>query len=370
MSKLYQVYHTRRITTMAGGANVLKHNLRSVFQDQTNKEVTIPDYLDKDYMSQNMIYGCKNSKDFFDEYNRIIQQANLKRKIQKNSSRVIETVVSFSEDFCKDWKINESDKKKIIDYFNDCINWEQERRGNVILSVTCHWDEKTPHAHILAVPLVRTKNKTTQEEEWKYSSSEYIGNRQVLRQTHSDFYNKVGKKYGLVRGEYGTRATHKELRDYKKWETEQREMLEERIATNFERAKELAFSKKKIEQEKEYFKELRKAVSKNPPEIPEPPVTLNKRKTSEWLCAVQKSVAHAFQAIQASYHMLRRKYNSLVDAYNKVQTENVSLKAENNKIRKIIDTTPLSDIEAYRAGLERNKVNEGQSKNDKTRRTL
>ncbi len=378
---MYHVIHNRRIMTIAGACLVLIHNLRLKFsfgsQEHAVEEVgNIPVYIDPESMKYNKMYGCLSTEEFCLEYQRLIEQAKLERKIQKNASRVIEMVISASHSFCADWKTNDASREKVLRYLEDAVKWERERHGNVQLSVTYHMDELTPHCHILSVPLVPYFDKTTNEPKMKFSASEFFGSKGDLIKMHTDFHENVGKKYGLERGQYGSRASHKELKDYKSWEREQRDMLMKRelaldkteTATNeqqqhnaavikalSERENELlkreykvGFDSKVLELRKKEFAKMAERTNQDIPRIPVPPITLNKVKINKWVNSVQEHVTKTFQAIKAAYESMGVMYNKAITEVQKLRTVNKQLQDENVKMKFIILNIPLAEIQAQR----------------------
>lgn len=375
---MYQVLHRRRISTMAGASLVLEHNLRSnIFQESVDIEtVEVPDYLDADSMKYNTYEGCLSREAFCLEYQKKVDDAKLARKIQRNASRIIETVISSSHSFCEDWKTNPDSYETMKKYLDDAIAWEKARHGDVVLSITTHWDETTVHAHMLSIPLVPYFDKTTHESRMKFSASEFFGNRKDLIEMHTDFHEQVGKKYGLERGQSGSRATHKELRDYKSWEQEQREQLEEkedalsererqndeREKSNDETAQALVEREQIVQKQaskvdrdaqvlKVKLKEFETVIAKSNqsiPVIPEPPISLSRNKLKVWVDSVQENVTKAFRGIKAAYESLVSKYNKAVAEIHQLRSANKQLYEENVQIRHELLNKPIAEIQAHR----------------------
>ena len=82
-----------------------------------------------------------------------------------------------------------------------------EKYGNEnIIGFDVHLDEGTPHIHIAVVPIVMKEDKKTGEKKPVLSYKGVMGNNkhegaEIMKQLHTDFYLKVGKEYGLERGE-------------------------------------------------------------------------------------------------------------------------------------------------------------------------
>ena len=59
------------------------------------------------------------------------------------------------------------------------------------MSAVVHYDETTPHMHILSVPLT---------QDGRLSAREIVGNRANLSRMQTEFFEQVGKSYKLERG--------------------------------------------------------------------------------------------------------------------------------------------------------------------------
>ena len=213
---MFQVIHARKIPTQVGLKNVLAHNAR---ENEDNQEFKNPDWK-PDGLHKN---GEPSDKALA---MRTAQLQGLKRKPQKNASKAIEFNISAGEGFT-DWK----------NYFQDAKKFLAEKYGaENIISTAVHTDETTPHMHCVFVPILRDKNGNR-----KYSSSDFLGGRNGLAQLQTEFYERVGKKYGLERGIEGSRATHSDVADFKRKKkalederkrlSDERERLSERSKT-------------------------------------------------------------------------------------------------------------------------------------------
>lgn len=94
-------------------------------------------------------------------------------------------------------------------YFRDCVAFHEKYYG-VVISARVHVDEATPHLQIVSIPIT---------EDDRLSAKEIIGNRSKMSQRQTDFYEEVGQKYGLERGELkepGQARKHENLASYKR----------------------------------------------------------------------------------------------------------------------------------------------------------
>ena len=104
---------------------------------------------------------------------------------RSNSVVALDTIYTASSEFFTDKSNTENDT-----FFRDCLRFHQQHFGHVISAVV-HYDETTPHLHVISVPLTR---------DGRLSARDVIGNRTQMRRTQTEFYEQVGKGYGLERG--------------------------------------------------------------------------------------------------------------------------------------------------------------------------
>jgi hypothetical protein len=102
-----------------------------------------------------------------------------------NSVVALDTIYTASREFFTGRGNAENDE-----FFQDCLQFHQQHFGHVISAVV-HYDESTPHMHVISVPLTR---------DGRLSARDVIGNRTHMRHLQSQFYEQVGRGYGLERG--------------------------------------------------------------------------------------------------------------------------------------------------------------------------
>ena len=91
-------------------------------------------------------------------------------------------------------------------FFSDCYQFFAERYGeeNFIAAVV-HTDETTPHMHLNLMPVTQDGRLCSKD----------LFDKPQLRQLQTDFYNVVGKRYGLQRGKEGSQAKHLSTAEFK-----------------------------------------------------------------------------------------------------------------------------------------------------------
>lgn len=132
-----------------------------------------------DALNVNLIQSNNWMQDIQDEINRA------GARTRSNSVVALDAIYTASGEFFKD-KSNEEKNQ----FFRDCLEFHQRKFGHVI-SAVIHYDETTPHMHILSVPLT---------QDGRLSAREIVGNRANLSRMQTEFFEQVGKGYGLERG--------------------------------------------------------------------------------------------------------------------------------------------------------------------------
>ena len=134
---------------------------------------------------------------FIDE--RIIQLSP-KRKIKDDAVLITSFILGSDKEFFD--RITAEQQKQ---FFADCTDFFSERYGEEnIISAVVHLDESTPHLHLNLMPV--TNGRLCAKE---------LFDRTALRDLQTDFYEAVGKKYGLERGKEGSTAKHLDTVAYK-----------------------------------------------------------------------------------------------------------------------------------------------------------
>ena len=91
-------------------------------------------------------------------------------------------------------------------FFSDCAKFFEERYGQEnVMSAVVHLDETTPHMHFNLIPITPDGRLCSKD----------LFDKPKLQQLQTDFYEAVGKKYGLQRGKEGSQAKHLSTAEYK-----------------------------------------------------------------------------------------------------------------------------------------------------------
>ena len=119
-------------------------------------------------------------------------------------------------------------KREINQYFKDNLAILQKHILKVecsVLSAVIHYDEKTPHCHVVALPLVcdtekeikrgKDKGKVIQGEFYSLSHERILGKREQYRNLQNVFNSELKKLgYEVERGKKNTGLKHEDLKQY------------------------------------------------------------------------------------------------------------------------------------------------------------
>ncbi len=174
-------------------------------------------------------------------------------KIRKNQNIALEVILTGSPETMIG--LNE---EQIDQWAQESLDWAGRQWGKEnLVSAVLHLDEKTPHIHLVVVPIVQgvSRRTRTRERELKKKGIKVPGGtrnsdvnrlcandlvtRPLLSSYHTSYAKEVGAKYGLERGvwaEPGSRKRHQSSIEYnrqlKRQELEEWDMLASLVEDN------------------------------------------------------------------------------------------------------------------------------------------
>lgn len=129
-----------------------------------------------------------------------IKELNLPKAPRKDAVLMASFVLGSDRKF-----FNGLDEDEQNRFFRDCTNFFIDRYGRKnIISAVVHNDETTPHMHLNLIPI---KDGAL--------CCKDLFNRNALSKLQTDFYNEVGKSWGLKRGKEGSTASHLSTAEFK-----------------------------------------------------------------------------------------------------------------------------------------------------------
>lgn len=125
----------------------------------------------------------KESNNWLQDIDNEIKAAGAKTR--SNSVLALDTIYTASSEFFQGKTNEENDQ-----FFRDCLKFHDRHFGHIISAVV-HYDETTPHLHIISVPLT---------QDGRLSARDVIGNKARMSKAQDKFFEQVGRSYGLERG--------------------------------------------------------------------------------------------------------------------------------------------------------------------------
>lgn len=230
-----QVLSIKKRKIIAGGLN--RHITRVQWVDG-ELVVWVPCNADPERTKDNVelvsreftdLQGVKRTLSLQEAVNKRINEAGIKPRNTQN--RCIEIVFSGSpEVLCK------MSREEVLNWAKDTLEWSRKTWGEEnVVSASLHLDEKTPHIHMIVVPIVQgqsrrtKKQKQTDKEKGVVRESYKIDHNKprlcvnevfttpLLYYYHDHYALEVSNKYGLERGlraEPGNKKRHQDSEDY------------------------------------------------------------------------------------------------------------------------------------------------------------
>ena len=141
------------------------------------------------------------------------------------------------------WFKKHDDPKEWTNVFKDIRDLLAKRFGEKnMLHWSVHYDELTPHMHVVFIPLTHNQQrkptklereadpecmtKYVQSKELRYSSSNFLGGKPGLEMLQDELYEQIGKARGLERGERGSLARHTNQHEWAAKNARDREELD------------------------------------------------------------------------------------------------------------------------------------------------
>lgn len=234
MSKV-QVLHMQKRVKIPGGLN--RHITRFHWVDG-KLTVWTPDNADPELTKNNVELVSREITNSGGEKRTLTLQQAVDKRIKdagirprRGQSRCLEIIFSGSNEVMCGMT-----REEILNWSKDTLVWAQKVWGKEnVVSASLHLDERTPHIHMVVVPIVQgesrrsVKQKELDEERGIKRKSYKINHNRLrlscnevfttplLYSYHDRYAEEVSKKYGLERGvraEPGSKKKHQSSEDY------------------------------------------------------------------------------------------------------------------------------------------------------------
>ena len=202
-----------------------RENLKGIYRHNERKNKNYSnDNIDKERSYLN--YSIKSPKYRYDkEFDRLKEKYNLKGQIKTVSNIACEYIITSDKQFFEE--IGEEETKR---YFQIAYKFVSEYKNlgeQYIMSAKVHMDEKTPHMHLIFLPVVHTTDKKGNNID-KLACSEFWKEKDSYRRLQDAFYQYMtSHNFELERGvpKEETGRVHIDIKEYKE-------------ITNFDKTKE------------------------------------------------------------------------------------------------------------------------------------
>ena len=206
-------------------AKYKRENLMAVYRHNERKNKNYSN-RDIDRTKTYLNYSLKDPEfNYVKEFDKIIKKYDLKGQIKTVSNIVCEYMITSDSDFFK--RIGEEETKRYFETAYKFVSEYKDLGEKYIISAKVHYDEKSPHMHLIFLPVVHTKDKKGKPID-KLACSEFWKAKDSYRQLQNAFFEyMVENGFDLQRGlpKEETERAHYTLKEYKN-------------ITNFEKTKE------------------------------------------------------------------------------------------------------------------------------------
>lgn len=186
----YAILRTEKYKTPKSISGLVGHHLRIPGSKMDN--------VDASRSHLNVVIGAHDRESF----NKAVREriATCTRKPRPDANRAVEMLLGASPEFFEG-KSYEEQKA----YLSDCLDFAKEFFGEAnVVGAYMHFDEKTPHLSVMAVPIETSvrKTKKTERTVTTLNASHYLGGQAAMIQMQTDFALFVqARGHDLLRGE-------------------------------------------------------------------------------------------------------------------------------------------------------------------------
>ncbi len=218
-------------------AKYTMNNLNVIFRHNERKNTN---YSNKNINKNSSIknYSIKSCNvPYSKAFNQIKQQYHLKGQLKKTSNVVCEYIITSDKEFFEE--IGENETKRYFETAYKFVCSYKNLGEQYIISAKVHMDEKTPHLHLVFIPVVHTQDNKTNKLINKISCTEFWKGKNSYKQLQDKFYSYMTRSgFNLDRGRTreNEHITIKELKAITNHEVQEYELkslnLEKELETN------------------------------------------------------------------------------------------------------------------------------------------
>lgn len=273
----YQVLHVAKRTSIASGLS--RHITRKAWtvEPETEKRALtqwVPDNVDEDRIINNHEYISRE----WEDADGILRMHSIEEQVQRRLKEA-EVVVRKGQNTCLEFVFSGShdtmcamDKQTLDSWGRDTLKWAQDTFGKEnVVHATMHCDERSPHMHVVVVPIVTGESKKTQNnKKRKVSKGSYkidhskkrlcaneVLTKENLYKWH-DSYAFISNMYNLQRGvraETGSVKRHENSIDYNRRLKREEEQLQAQANDTQRRINQLELEEKEKQERLQHLRE-------------------------------------------------------------------------------------------------------------------
>lgn len=257
------------IKTTGDLSGVGKHHVDRI--SETNKDID-PDRFDENITLKStigtynetfnyVVRDLKNQHEKQMESTRESRRKSFRDKINEDKADVAcEFMMSASPEYFEG-----KSRQEVRDWAENSLKFVTDKIGisqDNVLHAVVHMDEKTPHLHVVAVPLVEKYDGRKKENVLAISRKHFITTRQDMAHVQTDYVKFMNEKgFDLERGMEKSGGKHLDVARYKVKTTEEKvEQLEQQVTA-------LSGEKEKLEKEKEALRQEKEFLEKKVGEL-------------------------------------------------------------------------------------------------------
>lgn len=226
----YAILRVEKVKTFDGAKALENHNNREMDCPHAN-----PDFL---HLNQQL----EGTDDVKVDIQRILNKNGI-TKIRKDGVLALDFILSASPGYFgsdkEDYKPVLNDPK-LIDWVSKSVNFIHGKFGENVAQVHLHMDEKTPHLHVLCIPVVENHSKAKIKradripDPHKLAANRWVNGRTKLRELQKDYYEAV-KDLGLAQGVKNTKNSNKLYKERASRELEEQKIKNQQAREENER---------------------------------------------------------------------------------------------------------------------------------------
>ena len=337
----YAIFRSKGIKTLNDLSQIGSHNQRTKENYKSNPNIRIEDSknnielisCEKKYINKFYDITKEYQKEFNERMN--IIRSDRKKSFYEfvNSSKGVvadEMIFTSDEEFFKNMS-----REDMLKWANESINFVIKDLGykkEQILHAILHLDEKTPHIHLVVIPLVKKFDKRCNKELYSISKRMYIKDKMHLSKLQDKYYERlINNGFKLERGEKNTGIKNIETKQFKSF-TKYVDRVSFREQKEFQKIS--SDIKLILSNAKRKFNSAKVTINGEEYNILLDYFDMYSEKVKKQI--KNEALYNNLSKYITTYNQLETKYKNLDNDYNYLQNDYINLKEFYDKLKKFI----------------------------------